>query len=557
MAREKRDEAEIQATCEELPDMPPEEVVESVKNDKLKAGVLIYRSAWYTDPLTEMKEEKVLVKCTHCGGTAYLDKVRGGGGCWTNGYSGDKFGFIDPADNSEKHSGSCCICPCCGVGMEAVHISRIGLNGCNIDYCNFMTAQVIRNHYVFLTWRAIKHCDKEGNAKVSVFKLDAMTVIGKHPVRFSGYTIGYYNCLSFHDEWVARPKYFTDYDTIEYSHCYGLSDKDTAGTELEKSGAVEFVEKAFYAVPLAAYLKLWARYPSVENLVRSGHGSYLKQVIMQCTVSCGWYTQKDVFYVDKTKDYINFKKVKPHEMLGLDKEELPIADACHIDSLKVYKDVKAKTGEKLTIDELKKARRLDLDDAQFLVDYDVKASKVLRYLEQQKDRCGGRPDLVRQYYLEDYWRMTKEVYGEISPSLKWPKKLREAHDRITAIYTEKQSAETTNKIKAYAKEMAKLAFQDEETGLLIRPISSQRELILEGKKLEHCVASYAKKYAARETCIFAIRRITAPNKPFFTLEFKNGAVAQNRGRNNCSRTEEVTLFEEKWLNFIKKQGAIA
>ena len=39
MAKAKRDEAEIQATCEELPDMPPEEVVESVKNGKLKAGI--------------------------------------------------------------------------------------------------------------------------------------------------------------------------------------------------------------------------------------------------------------------------------------------------------------------------------------------------------------------------------------------------------------------------------------------------------------------------------------------------------------------------------------
>lgn len=556
MARAKRDEAEIQATCAELPDMPSEDVIASVKSDKLKDGILIYRSAWRENPLTGMKEEVVHVKCTHCGGEAYLQKVRGGGGCVRNAYSGDPFGFIDPADNTEKHSGSCCICPCCGVGMEAEHVSKISKEGKTIDFCVFMTAQVIRNHYVFITWEARKRCDKEGNARVKIFKLDAMTVIGKTPVRFSGYTMGGFNIISYKEEWVARPNYFTDYDTIDYSHCYGLSDKDTAGTELEKSGAVEFLERAVYSVPLAAYLKLWSRYPNAENLVRSKSGDYLKQVIMQCTVTCGWYTQKDVFYVDKAKEYIDFKKVKPHEMLGIEKDELPIAEACHVESLKVYKNVKETTGERLTVEELKTARRFGLTDTQFLIEYGAKARKVLRYLEKQHDH-NKSPYLISRSYLEDYWRMSKAIYGEIPSGLKWPKNLKELHDRITAIYTEKKSKELSDKIKAYAKEMARLDYQDEETGLMIRPISSQRELIMEGKKLEHCVASYAKKYAARETCIFAIRKIVAPNKPFFTLEYQNGKVIQNRGKRNCSRTEEVKLFEDKWLKFIKKQGAIA
>ena len=284
MAKVKRDEAEIAATCAELPDMPPDNVIAHVKENLLKPGVLVYRSAWHTDPLTGMKEDAVHVKCTHCGGETYLEKVRGGGGCWHN-YGGDAFGFIDPADNAEKYSGSVCICPKCGVGMEAVHISKIGASGRAISVCDFMTASIIRSHYVFIGWRITKMCDKEGNAYHDIYKMDAMTVIGKSPVRFSGYSIGGYNCMCFKDEWFVRPQYFTDYSTIDYTHTFGLSDKDTAGTELEKSGAVEFVEKAFYRVPLAAYLKLWARYPSAENLVRSGRGAYLKQVIMHCTVA--------------------------------------------------------------------------------------------------------------------------------------------------------------------------------------------------------------------------------------------------------------------------------
>ena len=77
-----------------------------------------------------------------------------------------------------------------------------------------------------------------------------------------------------------------------------------------------------------------------------------------------------------------------------------------------------------------------------------------------------------------------------------------------------------------------------------------------GLQLAHCVARYAEDVAKRKTSIFFIRKIAHPSTPFFTLEYKNGIVNQNRGVKNCSRTEEVALFEEKWLNFIREHKEI-
>ena len=52
--------------------------------------------------------------------------------------------------------------------------------------------------------------------------------------------------------------------------------------------------------------------------------------------------------------------------------------------------------------------------------------------------------------------------------------------------------------------------------------------------------------------IFFIRKLEDPNTPFFTLEYKNGIVAQNRGAKNCKRTKEVQEFENLWLEHVEK-----
>ena len=88
---------------------------------------------------------------------------------------------------------------------------------------------------------------------------------------------------------------------------------------------------------------------------------------------------------------------------------------------------------------------------------------------------------------------------------------------------------------------------------MIRPAASHSELIAEGKALHHCVGGYAKSHADGSTSIFFIRKISAEDTPFYTLEYKNGKVQQNRGNGNCSRTQEVSDFEEEWLEYIKNK----
>ena len=91
---------------------------------------------------------------------------------------------------------------------------------------------------------------------------------------------------------------------------------------------------------------------------------------------------------------------------------------------------------------------------------------------------------------------------------------------------------------------------------MIRPIGSYRELVTEGQKLKHCVANYATAYAEGRSKLFCIRRETAPEEPYYTLELgKENSLRQYRGyrndvENNYQPQPQVKRFVEKWMKTV-------
>lgn len=108
-------------------------------------------------------------------------------------------------------------------------------------------------------------------------------------------------------------------------------------------------------------------------------------------------------------------------------------------------------------------------------------------------------------------------------------------------------------IHARFADLSRFSFDDRDTGLCIRPAASADQLRAEGRTLHHCVGTYAKQMAAGTTAIFFIRKRSAQQTPYFTLELdvKRLEVKQNRGLRNCARSEDVVAFEEKWLAYIR------
>lgn len=68
----------------------------------------------------------------------------------------------------------------------------------------------------------------------------------------------------------------------------------------------------------------------------------------------------------------------------------------------------------------------------------------------------------------------------------------------------------------------------------------------EGKKLNHCVGSYAKRHAKGETNILFIRKIGEVNKSYFTVEIINNKIIQVYGFSNEKANKEVEEFIEMY-----------
>ena len=105
---------------------------------------------------------------------------------------------------------------------------------------------------------------------------------------------------------------------------------------------------------------------------------------------------------------------------------------------------------------------------------------------------------------------------------------------------------TNQKITARLGSLQRYCFASGD--ILIRPCASCQELINEGKKLEHCVGTYADRYAKGETDILLLRNTEAPDLPFYTMEVKKGSIVQCRGKRNQQPTKEVAKFIEQFKN---------
>ena len=153
----------------------------------------------------------------------------------------------------------------------------------------------------------------------------------------------------------------------------------------------------------------------------------------------------------------------------------------------------------------------------------------------------------------DYVRWLEELGYDMRNEFNlYPKNFEKAHQEKSVEYIKKQDEETQEQIESFNKYLAELQENSDDTnplkmnsnGLFIRLPFSLSELREEGEVLHHCVGTYIDKVARGETIILFIRKVNEPNKPYYTMEFKNKQIVQCRGFRNCSMTEEVKTFAD-------------
>jgi hypothetical protein len=169
--------------------------------------------------------------------------------------------------------------------------------------------------------------------------------------------------------------------------------------------------------------------------------------------------------------------------------------------------------------------------------------KILKYITDQKkhdSRYYDKRNVVPDFrdYVEKCIQLNMDSTNE---RVLFPKSLHEAHKKAMIRIKLKNNKKFDKQIKDRVAGLNK-RFYFEYKDLLIRPAANYKEFIAEGNDLLHCVADYAGRHAMEKTTILFIRKISEPQKSFYTVEIANQMVVQVKGFDNCPPAKDVFEF---------------
>ena len=203
--------------------------------------------------------------------------------------------------------------------------------------------------------------------------------------------------------------------------------------------------------------------------------------------------------------------------------------------------------------------------------------KICRYIERQHDRNKRKSaQSIGRDWLE-YIEWCRELGVNLNDDFHYfPPVFYKEHDRVAADYKAHEDeieAEKKRRNEIMAKNRMELvrefmedifsrndgeeAFMVRGKGLILLVPKDANEIKAEGEALHHCVGAYINRVAKGETSIFFVRKAKEPEIPYFTMEFKDGKVAQCRGKRNCDMPQEVEaftkVFEQKMKEALKEK----
>ena len=557
---------------------PPEGLLASVA-DELDTAGLVYRQEWVMDSSVETilttpgkKVKMVRCTCSGCGDSFLMDyappeaNYYGGKSC---------YGFWNSVCQGVERigDGDNMLCPICGTPVKVRCAARVGRGEFASDETTVMSASLLpgeprKRPLVLTAWRIRRLVDYSGGERFETKPLEAYIFESDGAYKLNGWSKNYHPSLGTFMTVSADWRQPVDWRETwgQCKEIFGLTRELVEDSCLHHSKFDLYMEKDWrgnWKSPVL-YLRLCQLYPQIENLVVQGCTHILDSLFSERMRGGNWDTNTRGFL---PLWELNLEESRPAQMLWLTKEEFACMKAQVWDAYHWEIFVKAKkAGDRLKLPEdIETIHRYGMEDLDCLIGK-APLGKCVRYLLRQMYYALAMNDPYNEYSdiyvddecieakaLSDYWSMAEVAGWDLNnPAVRWPRDLIAAHDRAMAASKAVKAAGLKPHFRKRKKELERYAYAS--GSLMIRPAASQSQLNEEGNVLSHCVHQYGEDHALGKTAIFFIRHTWAPRTPYFTLEFDEEAVKvkQNRGKCNCSRTEEVTAFEREWLAWIQK-----
>lgn len=534
---------------EYMPKEPPKAVFDYMEDvEAFSDHYIVYKKAKIKNPLTNKKEEMVRIKCAHCKGEMYVDIIKAECGR----YATVPYGWFNPETKETEEDDDSVLCPMCGEGCTTKLINK-GTKLVSTKHP--MHVAKIKGEAALISWRLSQSIDEDANLRINAFPYEAYIFESNKAIKLKGWN-QYFTSFCQLDTWEQKKRYYGEFGKCFYFVPFDRHFFD--GTALENAKMYEYINGAKELYPVD-YAYIYIKKHNIENLIMQGASEIVSEILRETSSSYNYYTGRYSAIgttVKKASKYIDFKKKRPCEMLGLTKEEYRfLVKTRNLEDIEFYKEMKAK-GIDIKYDKMPDFRKNSKYKIRELSEYTPKVMKCISYIERQKKKHPENAYKLDLGFMKDYLKMLTEEGKELTDERMFPPDLAYEHDKAIRRIKYKEDKKLKKKFEERFEILKELILKDEVTGLEIVPCDTPKSLYQEGKILDHCVSNYSEEHAEGRSNIFFIREIANPEQPFFTLELKvikgNMIVSQNRGYKNCDRTSIVIEFEKKWLEHIKK-----
>ena len=350
------------------------------------------------------------------------------------------------------------------------------------------------------------------------------------------------------DEW-TRWQGNRIYDGSYFFYTGGIEEA-LSGTAMQYADLEGYLEERGHNKNPIYFLEYHARYPVIEFLWKAGYRNIV---------------HSRVFGMSKeNRNAILWERKKLKECFKFPLRILKLMppEEWKLDDVKRANYLWKNYGERITDAEMRMAlqSRTDVQNLTGAMPY-AGIGKILKYIQKQtekrkeeKGHTTYTPEgIIRAY--RDYLRECEQLHFDLHDrEILFPKDLTAAHNRtMEQVKFEKNKADQEKFQKAVEK-LENFAWSEGE--FFIRPAREQMELTAEGKALHHCVGGYIRDMAEEKTAIFFLRKVSEPDKPFYTLELQKKRVIQCRTEHNASydRNPDVKNFVDMWMEKVVLKG---
>lgn len=350
------------------------------------------------------------------------------------------------------------------------------------------------------------------------------------------------------DEW-TRWQDNRIYDGSYFFYTGGIEEA-LSGTAMQYADLEGYLEEGGYRNAIY-FLEYHAKYPVIEFLWKTGYRNIV---------------HNRIFGMDReNRNAILWERKKLKECFKFPLRILKLMppEEWNLNDIQRVNDLWERYGGKITDTEIQLVlqSKVDIQLWSRATTY-ANAGRILKYIKNQTDkreeknpdrRIISQNDTARVY--RDYLQECEQLHFDLhDKEILFPKDLTAAHNRTMEQVKFERNKADQEKFQKAVEKLEKFAWSEGE--FFIRPAREQMELMAEGKALHHCVGGYIKRMAEGETAIFFLRKVSEPDKPFYTLELQKKRVIQCRTEHNASydRKPDVKNFVDMWMEKIVKKG---